>query len=68
MGYVGPYVQLRPLGGGREWDALPAEVRPATREERLRAALTVANAHSSRGALGKAPPPAIPPGPPPPGH
>ncbi|MCE7081871.1 hypothetical protein [Streptomyces sp. ST2-7A] len=28
MGHVGPYVQLRPEGGGREWDARPEDVRP----------------------------------------
>ncbi|WP_237525350.1 hypothetical protein [Streptomyces sp. SID4985] len=37
MGHVGPYVQLRPLAGGRAWDADPARVRRATDAERLRA-------------------------------
>jgi hypothetical protein len=37
MGHEGPYVQLRPVAGGREWDADPAHVRRATDEERLRA-------------------------------
>ncbi|MFE1989324.1 hypothetical protein [Streptomyces mirabilis] len=37
MGREGPYVQLRPVTGGREWDADPARVRPATDDERLRA-------------------------------
>ncbi len=37
MGREGPYVQLRPVAGGREWDADPAHVRRATDEERLRA-------------------------------
>lgn len=37
MGHVGPGVQLRPVAGGREWDADPAHVRPATSEERLTA-------------------------------
>ncbi|WP_434098345.1 hypothetical protein [Streptomyces mirabilis] len=37
MGHEGPYVQLRPVTGGREWDADPARVRPATDDERLRA-------------------------------
>jgi len=31
MGHEGPYVQLRPHGGGREWDAVPEAVREATR-------------------------------------
>ncbi|MGY4740580.1 hypothetical protein [Streptomyces sp. ATMOS53] len=52
MGSVGPYVQLRPLGGGREWDADPARVRPASAEERLRASVAVANARSRRTPLG----------------
>lgn len=37
MGHEGPYVQLRPVAGGREWDADPACVREATEDERLRA-------------------------------
>lgn len=37
MGHVGPNMQLRPVTGGREWDADPAHVRPATSEERLAA-------------------------------
>lgn len=37
MGHEGPYVQLRPVAGGREWDADPAHVRPATAEEQLAA-------------------------------
>ncbi|WP_019063993.1 hypothetical protein [Streptomyces prunicolor] len=37
MGHEGPYVQLRPVTGGREWDADPALVRLATNEERLTA-------------------------------
>ncbi|MEU9864042.1 hypothetical protein AB0D99_24525 [Streptomyces sp. NPDC047971] len=46
MGHEGPYVQLRPLGGGREWDAEPDGVRAATAAERLRAATAHANARS----------------------
>lgn len=30
MGHEGPYVQLRPVTGGREWDADPACVRRGT--------------------------------------
>ncbi len=33
MGHEGPYVQLRPYGGGREWDAAPDAVREATSVE-----------------------------------
>ena len=46
MGSEGPYLQLRPLGGGREWDAEPTRVRPATAAERLSAAVAAANAVS----------------------
>ncbi|KUN05217.1 hypothetical protein AQI95_17220 [Streptomyces yokosukanensis] len=46
MGYEGPYVQLRPYGGGREWDAEPKALRTATAAERLSAATAHANARS----------------------
>ncbi|MFF8655998.1 hypothetical protein [Streptomyces huasconensis] len=46
MGYEGPYVQLRPYGGGREWDCAPEAIRTATVAERLRAATAYANARS----------------------
>ncbi|MFR9799586.1 hypothetical protein ACL02U_27385 [Streptomyces sp. MS06] len=46
MGHEGPYLQLRPLGGGREWDCTPDAVRPATPAERLRAATAYENARS----------------------
>ncbi|GGZ18936.1 hypothetical protein [Streptomyces poonensis] len=46
MGHEGPYVQLRPVGGGREWDCDPADVRAATAQERLRAATSYENARS----------------------
>jgi hypothetical protein len=36
-GMGGPYAMLRPLGGGREWEAEPARIRPATPAERLTA-------------------------------
>ncbi|MFD4262225.1 hypothetical protein ACFWR9_32500 [Streptomyces sp. NPDC058534] len=54
MGYEGPYVQLRPVAGGREWDADPARVRPATDEERLwsvRERTRALNSASSGGIL-----------------
>ncbi|GFH36933.1 hypothetical protein [Streptomyces pacificus] len=53
-GHEGPYVQLRPLAGGREWDADPARVRRATNDERLRAVqerTRALNAASSGGIL-----------------
>ncbi|MEU5130475.1 hypothetical protein [Streptomyces mobaraensis] len=37
MEHQGPWVWLRPPGGGREWEAEPGRVRPATLEERERA-------------------------------
>ncbi|MER6995086.1 hypothetical protein [Streptomyces sp. NPDC000410] len=46
MGYEGPYAQLRPLGGGREWDCAPDILRIATAAERLSAATAYANARS----------------------
>ncbi|MFF4540632.1 hypothetical protein [Streptomyces aureus] len=46
MGHEGPYVQLRPLGGGREWDCLPEAVRQATPAERIGAATAYVNARS----------------------
>ncbi|WP_105971828.1 hypothetical protein [Streptomyces geranii] len=46
MGHEGPYVQLRSYGGGREWDAPPNTLRPATPAERLSAATAYANARS----------------------
>ncbi|MFE7836404.1 hypothetical protein ACFU53_10200 [Streptomyces sp. NPDC057474] len=46
MGHEGPYIQLRPVGGGREWDCAPETVRAATTTERLRAATAYENARS----------------------
>ncbi|WP_327700474.1 hypothetical protein [Streptomyces sp. NBC_00459] len=43
MGHEGPYVQLRPPGGGTEWDASPDRLRPADAKEALRARLTERN-------------------------
>ena len=43
MGHVGPYVQLRPPRGGREWDVPPEDVRPPTTAEELSAKVAVAN-------------------------
>lgn len=43
MGHAGPYVQLRPPGGGREWDADPDAIRQATGTEVLRARVTEMN-------------------------
>ncbi|MGW0823561.1 hypothetical protein [Streptomyces sp. NPDC002845] len=46
MGFVGPYVQLRPVGGGREWDTRPEHLRPVTPAEALSAGVATANARS----------------------
>ncbi|MFG2601369.1 hypothetical protein [Streptomyces sp. NPDC048462] len=45
-GVSGPYWSLRPVGGGPEWEADPANVRLATRNERLRARTAYENARS----------------------
>jgi len=47
MGHEGPYLQLRPPGGGLEWDAAPEKVRLATDTEALRARVTELN-HAER--------------------
>ncbi|MGW0788662.1 hypothetical protein ACWD04_10500 [Streptomyces sp. NPDC002911] len=49
MGHEGPYLQLRPLGGGREWDAEPARLRPLDPAELLSARVAEANARSRTG-------------------
>jgi hypothetical protein len=46
MGFVGPYVQLRPVGGGLEWNARPERLRPVSVSEALSAGAAVANARS----------------------
>jgi hypothetical protein len=51
-GKAGPYAMLRPVGGGREWEADADLVRPATAEERLSAAVRAANARSGGGRHG----------------
>lgn len=43
---AGPYALLRPVGGGREWQADPASLRPATDQERLSAGVRAANARA----------------------
>lgn len=48
MGNEGPYWQLRPVGGGREWDA-QGPLRPPTDAERLSAGVALANRRSRSG-------------------
>ncbi|MHA5051574.1 hypothetical protein [Streptomyces sp. SD15] len=43
MGREGPYVQLRPPQGGKEWDVPPEELRQPTQAEEMRAKVAVAN-------------------------
>ncbi|MFE7841877.1 hypothetical protein ACFU53_39230 [Streptomyces sp. NPDC057474] len=45
---VGPYAMLRPVGGGREWEADPATLRPATVAERIGAQVKAANRRTKR--------------------
>ncbi|MBU7596407.1 hypothetical protein JGS22_001810 [Streptomyces sp. P38-E01] len=49
VGREGSYVQLRPLGGGREWDAEPRELRAMSQTEVLSALVAELNARSRRG-------------------
>ncbi|MFF9036721.1 hypothetical protein ACF090_14760 [Streptomyces sp. NPDC014892] len=46
MGFVGPYVQLRPIGGGREWDARRERLRPVSGSEALSEGVARSNARS----------------------
>ncbi|MET8678948.1 hypothetical protein ABZW18_15570 [Streptomyces sp. NPDC004647] len=46
MGHEGPYVQLRPPGGGLEWDCPPESLRPAGHRDMLRARVTELNRES----------------------
>lgn len=48
MGHEGPYLQLRPLGGGVEWDAAPDHLRTLSQDELLSALVAEANARSRR--------------------
>jgi hypothetical protein len=49
MGMAGQYAMLRPVGGGREWQASPSEVEPLPDDEALSLCVRVAN-ERSRGA------------------
>jgi hypothetical protein len=54
MGHQGPYVQLRPVTGGCEWDADPDCIRRATDDERqkaIRERTRALNSASSGGIL-----------------
>lgn len=43
MGHVGPYCQLRPLNGGKEWEAEPLDLEPAYQSDAMSARVAQAN-------------------------
>lgn len=47
MGHVGGYVQLRPLNGGKEWDAETANLEYAHQSDALSGAVAEVNARSA---------------------
>ncbi|MGW1608934.1 hypothetical protein ACWCQZ_05905 [Streptomyces sp. NPDC002285] len=49
MGTVGARVQMRPISGGMEWDALPVAVQPLSAREELRARLAIRNGDNRSG-------------------
>ncbi|MFG2955757.1 hypothetical protein ACGF5O_18780 [Streptomyces sp. NPDC048291] len=49
MGAVGGRVQIRPIGGGTEWDAIPDNVVAPSPREELRARLAIRNSNSRDG-------------------
>ncbi|MEU5536279.1 hypothetical protein [Streptomyces sp. NPDC020362] len=49
MGHVGGYVQLRPVGGGREWDCPPGELGEVAPGEVLRERVRRLNRESVTG-------------------
>ncbi|MGW1199227.1 hypothetical protein ACWD4B_25825 [Streptomyces sp. NPDC002536] len=52
MGTEGPYIQLRPQGGGREWDCPPANVRPVGTTKRCVECSTIKAEHAEAVAAG----------------
>ncbi|MEU5428984.1 hypothetical protein AB0H73_25805 [Streptomyces olivoreticuli] len=48
MASAGGRLALRPPAGGREWEAFPCDVRPATAGDELRAKVTEVNDRSRR--------------------
>ncbi|MFB7110110.1 hypothetical protein [Streptomyces sp. NPDC056291] len=49
MGEVGGRVQIRPIGGGTEWDAMPDNVVALSAREELSARLAIKNGNSREG-------------------
>ncbi|MFF8649824.1 hypothetical protein ACF06D_16565 [Streptomyces griseoluteus] len=46
MGEIGGRVQIRPIGGGAEWDAMPDNVVAPSAREELSARLAIKNGNS----------------------
>ncbi|MDH2391781.1 hypothetical protein QCN29_23975 [Streptomyces sp. HNM0663] len=49
MGEIGGRVQMRPIGGGIEWEAMPGDVVAPRAREELSARLAVRNGNSRVG-------------------
>ncbi|MDW4905109.1 hypothetical protein RB628_07040 [Streptomyces sp. ADMS] len=49
MGYEGPYAQLRPLEGGREWDVHPNHIEPLSLSSALSGPVADLNERSHGG-------------------
>ncbi|WP_405525973.1 hypothetical protein OG426_26645 [Streptomyces canus] len=49
MGALGGRVQMRPIGGGKEWDVMPDNVVPPSPREELSARLAIRNGNSRDG-------------------
>ncbi|GHD84914.1 hypothetical protein [Streptomyces naganishii] len=49
MGEVGARVQIRPIGGGVEWDVMPDNLVALTAREELSARLAIRNGNSRDG-------------------
>ncbi|MFF0124138.1 hypothetical protein ACFYTG_00195 [Streptomyces mirabilis] len=49
MGEIGGRVQIRPIRGGKEWDAMPDKVVALSAREELSARLAVKNGNSRVG-------------------
>ncbi|MFI9582379.1 hypothetical protein ACIHCQ_11135 [Streptomyces sp. NPDC052236] len=49
MGHEGPYYQLRPLNGGKEWDAKAEHLVPVSLSDALRPAVAEVNSRTKWG-------------------
>ncbi|SMF67774.1 hypothetical protein [Streptomyces sp. Amel2xC10] len=49
MGAFGGRVQMRPIGGGKEWDAMPDNVVAPSPREELSPRLAIRNGNSRNG-------------------